>query len=107
MDPISIIGTAVALTDISGKIIKLLRNVHVAATSLKNELEQLAKEIENLKTVGETVKGLLDVTESISKEKLSPDTLLNFNKQWVRSLFLVANMTVPLLAHTYVDFVKG
>jgi len=84
MEALSIVGTAVALTEISAKIIKLLRNVHIAATTLKAELEELAKEIENLKNVGETVKGLIDVTETIAKDKLPKDSLLNFNSQWVR-----------------------
>jgi len=94
MDPLSIVGTAVALTDVSGKIIKLLRNVHVAATNLKTELEELAKEIENLKNVGETVKALIDGTETIAKDKLPADSLLNFNSQWVR--------LCPLLCSTYI-----
>jgi hypothetical protein len=83
MDPLSIVGTAIALTEVSGKIVKLLKDVQHVAANIKTYLEQLAREIEQVRSTGENIKNLLDATEAVSRDKLPAENLFNLDKQWV------------------------
>ncbi|KAK5939679.1 hypothetical protein PMZ80_008059 [Knufia obscura] len=78
------IGTTIALIQISGKVLELLKIVCDAATTLKSDLAALHQEVENLHDVGESVRNLAEDREETIEKYLPDDELGRFKDIWTR-----------------------